>query len=71
MRSSAPKDSRVSPLAMETLDGHLDWRIPQIEDLQAAVAAADAGDFADEDDVSRTFERLRATPSARRNAQRR
>lgn len=60
-----------SYVAMEALSDYLDWRIPQIEDLKSAVAAADAGDFADEDEVSRTFERLSATRPARKNARRR
>ena len=40
-----------SYVAMEALGEYLDWRVPQIEDLEAAVAAADAGAFADARDV--------------------
>ena len=31
---------------MEALSSYLDWRLPQIEDLKAAVLLADQGDFA-------------------------
>ncbi len=60
-----------SHVAMEALSDYLDWRIPQIEDLKAAVAAADAGDFASDDAVTQAFERLAPTAPARRNARRR
>ncbi|CAN5200561.1 hypothetical protein BH11PSE9_BH11PSE9_31290 [soil metagenome] len=40
-----------SHVAMEALSSYLEWRIPQIEDLKAAVIAADEGDFASEDEV--------------------
>ena len=35
-----------SHVAMEALSDYLDWRIRRSEDLKAAVAAADAGEFA-------------------------
>ena len=60
-----------SHVAMEALSDYLDWRIPQIEDLKAAVAAADAGDFASDDAVNQVFERLAAAAPARKNARRR
>jgi predicted transcriptional regulator len=44
-----------SYVAMEALSEYLDWRVPQIEDLKAAVAAADAGEFADAQDVERVL----------------
>lgn len=47
-----------SHVAMEALNDYLDWRLPQIEDLKQAVAAADAGDFATEAEVAQTFARL-------------
>jgi predicted transcriptional regulator len=47
-------------VAMEALSEYLDWRIPQIEDLKAAVAAADAVDFADEQEVERVLSRYAA-----------
>ena len=40
-----------SYVAMEALGEYLNWRVPQIEDLEAAVAAADSGAFADAQDV--------------------
>jgi predicted transcriptional regulator len=59
-----------SHVAMEALSDYLDWRIPQIEDLKAAVAAADAGDFASEDEVEQAFKRLAAPRPARKVARR-
>ena len=41
-----------SYVAMEALGSYLEWRIPQIEDLRAAVLAADQGDFASDDEVA-------------------
>lgn len=60
-----------SHVAMEALSDYLDWRIPQIEDLKAAVAAADAGDFASDDAVNQVFERLVTAGPTRKNARRR
>ena len=55
-----------SYVAMEALSEYLDWRVPQIEDLKAAVAAADDGDFADVQEVERGMSRYEkaATPKA-------
>ena len=44
-----------SYVAMEALGEYLARRIPQVEDLKAAVEAADAGDFAGEDEVATVF----------------
>ena len=60
-----------SHVAMEALSDYLRWRIPQIEDLEAAVAAADAGDFATEDEVDQVFERFASPRPAPKNARRR
>jgi predicted transcriptional regulator len=60
-----------SHVAMEALSDYLDWRIPQIEDLKAAIAAADAGDFAAEDEVEQVFKQLAAPRTARQSARRR
>ena len=60
-----------SYVAMEALSDYLDWRIPQIEDLKAAVAAADAGDFATDDEVRRVFTPRAAAPPARKPLRRR
>jgi len=54
----------------EALSDYLDWRIPQIEDLKAAVAAAEAGDFASEDEVEQVFKRLAAPRPALKVARR-
>lgn len=60
-----------SYVAMEALSDYLDWRIPQIEDLKAAVAAADAGDFATDDEVRRAFAPRAVARPARKSLQRR
>ncbi|HRY89137.1 MAG TPA: hypothetical protein P5305_14710 [Rubrivivax sp.] len=60
-----------SYVAMEALSDYLNWRIPQIEDLKTAVAAADAGDFATDDEVRRVFTPRGAARPARKSLQRR
>ncbi|MBC7955890.1 MAG: CopG family transcriptional regulator [Cytophagales bacterium] len=65
-----------SYVAMEALASYFEWRMPQIEDLKAAVQAADEGDFAKDDAVAAVFARhghgkarpAAAKPSARRRA---
>lgn len=47
-------------VASEALADYLDWRIPQIEALQQAVAAADRGGFASADEVEQFFRRYEA-----------
>ena len=59
-----------SHVAMEALGEYLGWRIPQIEDLKAAIAAADAGDFAGEDEVRRVFAAPASAPRVRKTARR-
>jgi predicted transcriptional regulator len=51
-----------SHVAMEALREYLAWRTPQVEDLKVAVEAADAGDFAGDDEVRAVFERYAAAP---------
>lgn len=46
-----------SYVAMEALGSYLEWRIPQIEDLKAAVRAADEGDFASDAEVAAVLAR--------------
>ncbi len=60
-----------SYVAMQALNDYLDWRLPQIEDLKAAVAAADAGDFASDDEVATLFAsytQVAPTPSSAKPA---
>lgn len=65
-----------SYVAMEALGSYLDWRLPQIEDLKAAVLAADQGDFASDEEVAtvlarqtrRKAPRAAAKPATRRRA---
>lgn len=47
----------TSHVAMEALREYLDWRTPQIEDLRKAIAAADAGEFASDEEVGAVFDR--------------
>jgi RHH-type transcriptional regulator, rel operon repressor / antitoxin RelB len=54
-----------SYVAMEALSSYLDWRLPQIEDLKAAVLAADRGEFASNDEVAAVL-----TKSARKKVPR-
>jgi RHH-type rel operon transcriptional repressor/antitoxin RelB len=49
-----------SYVAMEALSEYLAWRIPQIEDLKEAIAAADQGEFASDEEVDAVFSRYGA-----------
>lgn len=53
-----------SHVAMEALAEYLDWRLPQVADLQEAIAAADRGEFASEDAVQAVVARYTA-PAAK------
>ncbi len=55
-----------SYVAMQALGSYLDSRLPQFEDLKAAVLAADQGDFASDEDVATVLARQtrRKTPRA-------
>lgn len=44
-------------VASDALADYLDWRIPQIQALQQAVAAADRGEFAGADELEQFFRR--------------
>jgi len=64
-----------SHVAMEALSSYFEWRMPQMEDLKAAVHAADQGDFADSDEVAAVFSKhirraakAPSQPAARRRA---
>jgi len=57
-----------SHVAMEAMREYLAWRMPQVEDLKLAVQAADAGDFASDDEVRAMFERCAATTRKAREA---
>ena len=46
-----------SYVAMEALAEYLDWRLPQMQDLEQAVAAADRGEFATDAEVATLFKR--------------
>ena len=49
-----------SHVAMEALAEYLDWRLPQVADLKEAIAAADRGEFASDDEVQAIFQRYRS-----------
>jgi len=55
-----------SHVAMEALTEYLDWRVPQVADLKAALDAADQGDFASDVDVAAVVKRYTATTTTRR-----
>jgi predicted transcriptional regulator len=44
-------------VASDALADYLNWRIPQIQALQVAVAAADQGEFASAEEVTQFFKR--------------
>ena len=52
-----------SYVTVSALTEYLDWRVPQIEDLKVAVAAADRGEFATDDEVAAA---LRGGPPAKK-----
>jgi predicted transcriptional regulator len=52
-----------SHVAMEALKEYLVWREPQIADLKEAIAAADRGEFASDQEVEDVFARYTATAS--------
>jgi len=54
-----------SHVVMAAVDEYLAWRMPQVEDLQAAVDAADAGDFASDAEVQAVFARHARVAPAR------
>ncbi len=53
-----------SYVAMEALTEYLTWRIPQIEDLKEAVAAADRGELASDAEAAALFARYASTKPA-------
>ena len=44
-------------VAVEALTEYLDWRLPQLQDLEQAIAAADGGEFATDAEVATVFKR--------------
>jgi predicted transcriptional regulator len=52
-----------SHVAMEALAEYLDWRLPQVADLKEAIAAADRGEFASDNEVGAVLARY-ADPAA-------
>ena len=44
-------------VAVEALAEYLDWRLPQLQDLEQAIAAADRGEFATDAEVATVYKR--------------
>ena len=59
-----------SYVAMEALGEYLDWRVPQIEDLEVAVAAADSGAFAQPQEVEAVLSGFGEAPRPKAAARR-
>ena len=58
-----------SHVVMEAVGDYLAWRVPQIEDLQAAIQAADDGEFATDAEVNAVVSHhTRKPPPARASA---
>ena len=53
-----------SYVAMEALAEYLDWRLPQMQELEQAISAADRGEFASEQEVAAVFKRYGVEASA-------
>lgn len=47
-------------IAANAISDYLDWRIPQTEDLKKAIAAADRGEFASDEEVEAVFRKYGA-----------
>ena len=52
---AAMSGQSVSAITEQALKEYTGWRIPQFLDLQEAVAAADRGEFATDDEVAAFF----------------
>jgi|JI10StandDraft_1071094.scaffolds.fasta_scaffold1470201_1 predicted transcriptional regulator len=48
-------------VAMEALAEYLDWRLPQMQDLEQAIEAADRGEFASDANAAAVFARYGVT----------
>jgi predicted transcriptional regulator len=47
-------------IAANAIEDYLDWRIPQLADLKKAIAAADRGEFASDEEVEAVFKKFGA-----------
>lgn len=50
----------LAVIAEDALSQYVDWRTAQVRDLQEAIAAADRGEFAEDDEVDAFFARYGA-----------
>ncbi|MGS0743350.1 CopG family ribbon-helix-helix protein [Glaciimonas sp. GG7] len=54
---SALSGQSVSAITEQTLLAYMAWRVPQMHDLKQAIAAAERGEFASDDEVADFFAR--------------
>jgi len=47
-------------VAVNAINDYLDWRVPQVENLKLAIAAADRGEFASDAEVEAVFKKYGA-----------
>lgn len=47
-------------IAVNAINDYLDWRVPQVENLKLAIAAADRGEFASDAEVEAVFKKYGA-----------
>ena len=47
-------------IAVNAINDYLDWRVPQVENLKLAIAAADRGEFASDAEVESIFKKYGA-----------
>ncbi len=60
MREYALESQSTAAIAKTASRDYLAWRIPQILDLQDAIAAANRGEFASDEEVNAFFARYNA-----------
>jgi len=54
-RLSQLSGQSISSIAETAIRDYVEWRVPQLLDLQEAIAAADRGEFASEEEVDAFF----------------
>jgi predicted transcriptional regulator len=60
LQLSALSGQTVSAITEEALIEYMAWRVPQMRDLKQAIAAADRGEFASDDETAAFFARYGA-----------
>jgi predicted transcriptional regulator len=59
---SAMSGQSISSIAEEALREYVGWRVPQILDLKEAIAAAESGEFATDEEANTFFRQYGAQP---------